>query len=393
MQKSAYIPDQSAQSEHSKRFESEKEKILELKTKENEIIHSESSDKQNQELIQKLYTSQKEVIIYKEQYESEKIKSENEAKKAQNEEKMRKFAESEKFRIEKENQQIKKENEKLKSEIVKMKELTESEKTASQIIFIDNKENQCEQEIQSKKESIESIIQKRQVGDFVSVRNKNKQELEKEQQNSTPSSSESQKLNIVAANTNSELSKASTISIRNLDARDIDFIDADGQSKKIVKKRSKYNTVSFESVLDDGIWSLEAQFQNTDKMAAIGIVRDSYNIPVGACPMFIENTQHMAVYLKQSWGQGQINYKNKSTVGNIGFDDNQIIRLEYDSKKGKLAFFLNGKQQPVSIEGIKENVRFIVFMNAKGSSCIIRSLKKLTSPSTGHVSNEKIVNW
>ncbi|KAA6310684.1 MAG: hypothetical protein EZS28_056267, partial [Streblomastix strix] len=60
---------------------------------------------------------------------------------------------------------------------------------------------------------------------------------------------------------------------------------------------------------------------------------------------------------------------------------------------GTLIFFLAGTQQPVYISGIKEKVRFIICMYYANSYCIIRSLKKLAAPTTGHVANEKVVQW
>ncbi|KAA6371744.1 MAG: hypothetical protein EZS28_032729, partial [Streblomastix strix] len=80
-------------------------------------------------------------------------------------------------------------------------------------------------------------------------------------------------------------------------------------------------------------------------------------------------------------------------IGNIGFKDNQIIKAEYDSEKGTLIFFVDGVQQPVYITEIKEKVRFIIFMWHAGATCTIRSLKKLARPTTGHVANEKAVQW
>ncbi|KAA6311401.1 MAG: hypothetical protein EZS28_056135, partial [Streblomastix strix] len=79
--------------------------------------------------------------------------------------------------------------------------------------------------------------------------------------------------------------------------------------------------------------------------------------------------------------------------GNVSFKDNQIIKAEYDSEKGTLIFFVDGVQQPVYIIGIKEKVKFIVFMWYAGATCTIRSLKKLTKPTSGHVANEQTVQW
>ncbi|KAA6352743.1 MAG: hypothetical protein EZS28_051731, partial [Streblomastix strix] len=79
--------------------------------------------------------------------------------------------------------------------------------------------------------------------------------------------------------------------------------------------------------------------------------------------------------------------------GNQGFDNNEIVRLEFDSEKGTLTFFLNDVQQPVYISGIKEKVRFVFALYQTNETCIIRSLKKLAAVTAGHVANEKAVQW
>ncbi|KAA6371491.1 MAG: hypothetical protein EZS28_032983 [Streblomastix strix] len=83
----------------------------------------------------------------------------------------------------------------------------------------------------------------------------------------------------------------------------------------------------------------------------------------------------------------------KKTVGNKGYSDNQIIKAEYNSEEGTVIFSVDGVQQPVYITGIKEKVRFAIWMFFDRNSFTIRSLKKLTTPTTGHVANEKAVHW
>ncbi|KAA6403214.1 MAG: hypothetical protein EZS28_001263 [Streblomastix strix] len=101
----------------------------------------------------------------------------------------------------------------------------------------------------------------------------------------------------------------------------------------------------------------------------------------------------MAIFGSKDFISGEVGYNGIRTNGNQGFIKNQIIRLEFDSFKGTLIFFLDGVQQPVYISGIKEKVRFIIYMKYPGSSCTIRSLKKLSAPTVGHVANEKSVQW
>ncbi|KAA6360204.1 MAG: hypothetical protein EZS28_044270 [Streblomastix strix] len=73
---------------------------------------------------------------------------------------------------------------------------------------------------------------------------------------------------------------------------------------------------------------------------------------------------------------GGIYYKGTKTAGNIGFEENQIVRLEFDSEKRTLVFFVNG-----------------IYMYEANLSCTIKSLKQLSSPTSVHIENEQAVQW
>ncbi|KAA6354909.1 MAG: hypothetical protein EZS28_049564 [Streblomastix strix] len=96
--------------------------------------------------------------------------------------------------------------------------------------------------------------------------------------------------------------------------------------------------------------------------------------------------------LQGTW-PGRVLCKQKGTTGNTAYGDNQIIKQELNFEQGTLIFFVDGVQQPVYISGIKEKVRFFVCMYDAGSQCTIRSLQKLTSPTSEHIPNEKAINW
>ncbi|KAA6357417.1 MAG: hypothetical protein EZS28_047056 [Streblomastix strix] len=182
------------------------------------------------------------------------------------------------------------------------------------------------------------------------------------------------------------------IAIINKIPGDVIFVDIDGVQKKINKKKTGDNTISLVQVLDNGIWTLEALFQNTGGYAAIGIVRDSYDIPAKAGYASKPHTDHIAAFC----GIGYYNtvwYKYQGTEGNAKFDDIQILRLEFDSFKGTLILFIDNVQQPVYFSGIKEKVRFIIYMYLKGASCTIRQLKKLNTPTSKHLENEQTIKW
>ncbi|KAA6343488.1 MAG: hypothetical protein EZS28_052308, partial [Streblomastix strix] len=185
------------------------------------------------------------------------------------------------------------------------------------------------------------------------------------------------------------------ISIINNDPQNIVFSDIDGIMKKISKKNEVFVTISLTQILENGIWQMEAEFNNSDNWAAIGIVRDTYNIPANTHPCLDPHCPHMVSYgmSRFRFGDGAVYYKGNGTPGNILYKDNQIIKSEYDSEKGTLIFSVDGVQQPVYVRGINEKVRFIIYICCTQASCTIRSLKKLIAPTTKHVANEIAVQW
>ncbi|KAA6394962.1 MAG: hypothetical protein EZS28_009511 [Streblomastix strix] len=182
------------------------------------------------------------------------------------------------------------------------------------------------------------------------------------------------------------------IAIINKEPGDVEFIDIDGVQKKINKKKDECNTISLDQVLENGIWTLETMFQITYGNAAIGIVRDSYDIPAKAYYCWKPHTQNITAFCG-GYSAYPVWYRDRGTDGNGKFKDNQILRLEFDSFKGTLILFIDNVQQPVYFTGIREKVRFIVYMYGKGTSFTIRSLKKLIAPTSVHLENEKAIKW
>ncbi|KAA6404249.1 MAG: hypothetical protein EZS28_000236 [Streblomastix strix] len=184
-----------------------------------------------------------------------------------------------------------------------------------------------------------------------------------------------------------------SIAIHNPDPSKIEFSDVDGVQKKITYLSGRNNTVSLTQVLENGIWSMEAQIQNAQfRCGAVGIVRDSHQFLAGSNPSDFIHKNHCIVYSGMGWGpDGSVYYKDNNNLGNEIYNSKQIVRSEYDSEKGTLIWFVDEVQQPVYITGIKEKVRFFIYMNYAGQYCIIKSLKKLLSPTSGHVQNKKVI--
>ncbi|KAA6367618.1 MAG: hypothetical protein EZS28_036854, partial [Streblomastix strix] len=183
------------------------------------------------------------------------------------------------------------------------------------------------------------------------------------------------------------------IDVNNPDVDDIIFTDIDGTRKKISKKLNKSNTIPITNVLDEGVYAIEVEFFNTHSgCAAIGIVRDSYDIPANTNPKESPHRDHIAFYGGKAFG-GSVQHKGSKIAGNIGFGDNQVIRAELDTSKGRLTFFAGGIQVPFCVDNVNETVRFVIYMEHPDSYCIIWSLKKFAKPSAVLLANRLSVSW
>ncbi|KAA6358473.1 MAG: hypothetical protein EZS28_046000 [Streblomastix strix] len=162
-----------------------------------------------------------------------------------------------------------------------------------------------------------------------------------------------------------------------------------------MKSGCHYSPISLSQTLDNGIYQIEFQFSNNGRDAGIGIVRDSYSINSGEDSYRGTNCQHMATFGGQQYngGDGCVCYKGNKTEGNKPYQDGQNVRLEYDSGKGTLILFINNEQQPVFVSGIKEKVKFVLGIYNNDRTCTIKSLKKLSAPTSVQMSNGQAVQW
>ncbi|KAA6400090.1 MAG: hypothetical protein EZS28_004384 [Streblomastix strix] len=358
-----------ANEELQKRKEVEKQLRDEQNQKRKALEMIESKTQTISELEETNLNDQKDKQIKTEEYEKEKEKNEKiekQIKKAKNDEEIRKQTEIEKQKVEQKNSQLSKENEKMKYEVIQMKMKYGEQQTDQLIKDLENKEREKDEEIQKLKEDLQK------------ERLKNEKEKKK---------AEKEKL---------KLEPPQELQINIINPDPVDFsssVEANGQLK-ISKKQNKWNTFSLSQVLENGVYATEVEFFNTKGgHSAVGIVKDTYTIATdGIMPGSSPHDQNMAAYVGARYN-GQVYYKGTTTAGNTRFVDNQIVKMEYDSEKGTIIFFVAGIQQPVCISGIKEKIRFITTIHHADAYCIIRSLKKLSAPTSGHVANEQTVQW
>ncbi|KAA6383192.1 MAG: hypothetical protein EZS28_021283, partial [Streblomastix strix] len=385
------------------RQEALKQLLKEKEEKEKSIKQSQSFKQTIGELTEKLLNTQNESKIKSEELESEKEKIIKGQQQLKEFERKRKEADQEKQRIEEENMRLRIENDRNKYLVAKINEKYGSEKVEKEIQLIGNLDKEKDErilqleesnkrkdeEIRRKDEEMrrkDEIIQKfeQEKEKLEKEKEKEKQEKEKEKQEKEKREAELKKLN-----------QQPNIAITNPDPTDIEFSDGDGVMKRISKKQNNWNTISLTQILDNGVQSLEAEFNTTsgEGRGAIGIVRDSYNIPAGAHWNSSPHNEHIAVFAGKYWGGDFIYYKGSGTPGITGFKNNQIVRLEYNSEKGTVTYFLGNVQQLTYISGIREKVRFVIGLYVADSKCTIRSLKKLTQPTAVIMIGEKTVQW
>ncbi|KAA6380743.1 MAG: hypothetical protein EZS28_023729 [Streblomastix strix] len=401
-----------------------RDKLEEKKRKENALQQIEIINKQIDELNDKLLTAQQTAQIKTEECNEFQQKYEKYEQKFKQEQSKKQESEAQKVETEKENWKMKRDNEKIKYQVAQLKQKYGNEKIESEITEIENKQKEKDQKIQQLEESNRHLeeqkrIQEEEINKLKKDKQKEKQETEieriekerkEEEINKLKDENKKMKEEIEKLNKENQIKKIQDIknksqeeiekvkpkpsqdfpiAIHNPDPSDIDFSDIDGRMKKITKKQQKWNSISLTQVIENGIWEIETEFNNSGiGSVAVGIVQDSCNIQAGQhC-----NQTSMASFAGKTWS-GNVYCKQKEISGNTAYDNNQIIKQELNFEQGTLIFFVDGVQQPVYISGIKEKVRFFVCMYDAGSSCIIRSLKKLTSPTSEHIPNEKAINW
>ncbi|KAA6387293.1 MAG: hypothetical protein EZS28_017181 [Streblomastix strix] len=377
------------------------------------IKRAEAVEKTVTQLEEKLQYIQHEYKIQTEEYQIEKERADKQIQLRKEEEIKRKEAEKQKDQIEEQNWILKRQVDKTQYEIIQLKQKIGIQKFDEEIQLIQQKEKQKNEEFERLQEEMKRLNdekEKIQLEKQKEIDEKNQQIRRAEEAEGKARLFEQyikiQKLKQQQENLKLKKAKIETvkpkllkeqnipITINNPDPPEINFTDIDGNMKKISIKNQQENTISIAKVLENGIYQMVVEFQNTQNgNVGIGLVQNTYNIPAKAGLSSSPHYDHMAVMGGKGWQNGGIQHKGSWTNGNTGFGDNQIVKAEYDSEKGTLYFFVDDKQQPMYVTGIKEKVRFIINMVIKDSTCIIRSLKKLANPTIGHVDNEKAVQW
>ncbi|KAA6381723.1 MAG: hypothetical protein EZS28_022751 [Streblomastix strix] len=116
-----------------------------------------------------------------------------------------------------------------------------------------------------------------------------------------------------------------------------------------------------EEEISNGIHSVSVKFKDGNFSGfvegQIGIVKASHKIP---CPCDPCGTQHNKKMLHYDGHDGDIHFRGNNIEGNTKFSDGQLISMELNMDIGTLHFIVDGVQQPVFVQGIKEKVKYFV---------------------------------
>ncbi|KAA6384340.1 MAG: hypothetical protein EZS28_020130 [Streblomastix strix] len=168
----------------------------------------------------------------------------------------------------------------------------------------------------------------------------------------------------------------------------------DGLNRRAVAVQHDDFIVPLKKEISEGIWKLSGKFDKCDALGgfipgSVGIVKASHKVPVPCDTAAEPNMDSMLEF----HGRGVIVHKHQFNPGNGQFNNNQLIELELNLVSNTLHLFIDGKQQPNFVQGIKEPVKFYCFICDEKSSFTITSLKKLPAPTAKKLANQKAVNW
>ncbi|KAA6386898.1 MAG: hypothetical protein EZS28_017576 [Streblomastix strix] len=107
----------------------------------------------------------------------------------------------------------------------------------------------------------------------------------------------------------------------------------------------------------------------------IGIVKEAYKIPENVHKDVYPHRYYMvSCGMKgHTYGTRSVYYNGNGTPGNSKYKNNQMIKIDYDSEKGTLIFFVEGGQQPIYVTGINEKVLFIEYTFVLGQIILYNS--------------------
>ncbi|KAK2958098.1 hypothetical protein BLNAU_7025 [Blattamonas nauphoetae] len=149
-----------------------------------------------------------------------------------------------------------------------------------------------------------------------------------------------------------------------------------------------YSTVAVREVIMDGRWRCDMTFQYSKNSRMIGIVSTSLNIPVSYSP---GDTKQSAGY----YFDGSVVHNHEDHYGNQRWYDGDVVSIEVDmDATPRVAhFFVNGNQQPISIRGLPESIRFCALLYHEGTSLDLLCVREMQKSSVGQILGDEVIDW
>ncbi|KAA6372494.1 MAG: hypothetical protein EZS28_031978, partial [Streblomastix strix] len=174
---------------------------------------------------------------------------------------------------------------------------------------------------------------------------------------------------------------------------------SEGTSIVHSEKNKDYCIVTYDPIITNGIMRFEGIFVNCQNWTSLGIVDSSVKFVASKEPWGDDcmNTTYKGKIVRYGGCNGDLFHINVNygIIGNTTFEDGKTVAMELDlnSDTGKLHFFVEGKEQPISVIGIPASVRFFVQIYGKSSKFVLTKFDRLQKLSTKAINNSLQLEW
>ncbi|KAA6395409.1 MAG: hypothetical protein EZS28_009065 [Streblomastix strix] len=151
-------------------------------------------------------------------------------------------------------------------------------------------------------------------------------------------------------------------------------------------------TIAIDPVIKEGIVRIEIIFEKTNgHIRMCGIADASCSFATYKGPFSERDDKKIVRYL---W-DGDLYHITVDTKGNQECEDGQRIGIEVHMTTipRRVTFFINDVEQPKSVIGIPEAIRFWAYTTQKSSSFTITKFERLNKSSAKGVSGSKAFEW
>ncbi|KAA6390669.1 MAG: hypothetical protein EZS28_013803 [Streblomastix strix] len=153
------------------------------------------------------------------------------------------------------------------------------------------------------------------------------------------------------------------------------------------------SAVAYNPIIESGIVRFEGIFEKSLTNLYIGIADSSVVFEADQAPQDGQYVDKTVTYA--SCGDIRHFQEDNKIGGNNRYNDNQKVALEVnmDSTPRTLHFFVEGKEQPLSIINIPSSIRFFISTLHENATFTLTQFKSLSSSSAKGVEGSKKLDW